>query len=59
LETEFDNFLEAVSAKAYQADATWQQTLKYFDFLPEMRKIKQHIGLTDARLTEASQGKTG
>lgn len=48
LESEFANFLEAVSAKAYQADTTWQSTLRYFDFLPEMRKIQQQYGLSEA-----------
>jgi len=45
LEADFLNFLEAINARAHQADTTWQQVLKYFDFLPEMRKIEQSVGI--------------
>ena len=49
IEFDFDNFLEAVTAKAYQADTTWQQTLKYFEFLPEKHNIEKFLGIEVSR----------
>ena len=49
IEFDFNNFLEAVNAKAYQADTTWQQTLKYFEFLPEKQKIEKFLGIEASR----------
>ena len=39
VESDFSNFLEAVTNKAKKSDATWQEILKFFDYLPELKKI--------------------
>ena len=40
IESHFSDFLEAVIFKAKKTDATWQEILKYFDFLPELKEIE-------------------
>ena len=39
IESDFTNFLEAVSFKAKKTDATWQEIVRYFDYLPEFKKV--------------------
>ena len=52
VEANFADFLEAVAVKAKKTDATWQEILKHFDYIPEIKKIQQFAEDKDNNLSE-------